>query len=167
MSFLLSRSALLLGAFLALTSAAAYTNTESRFSATAPGGWKQASYPGTTVVFLAPRVVSAFNPNINVLVQDLPGGMTLKAYTDLSVPQIKQFITDSRILTQNASTLGGVPARQLTYTGRQGQHQLFFAQTYAVVGQRAYVLTGTTVQGQEAALLPVMAEFIKQFRFMK
>ena len=55
MSFLLSRSALLLGAFLAFTSAAAYSNAEFGFSATAPGGWKQASYPGTAVVFLAPQ----------------------------------------------------------------------------------------------------------------
>ncbi len=140
MSFFLSRSALLLGAFLAFTSAAAYTSAEFGFSATAPGGWKQASSPGTAVVFLAPRMISAFNTNINVLVQDLPRGMTLQAYTELSVPQIKQFITGSRILSQNASTLGGVLARQLSYTGRQDQ---------------------------EAALLPMMAGFVKQFRFTK
>lgn len=150
---------------LALSAAAlAYTDPADGFTATAPKGWRQSSYPGTSVVFASPKVVSAFTPNINVLVQTVPAGATLKDYDAVTLDQIKKLITDGKLISQKAVTLSGFRATQLNYTGRQGQYKLFFTQTYALVGKKAYVLTGTTVQGQDAALRPVMDEFVRTFK---
>ena len=164
MSPSLCRVARLLACLTLTSSALAYTDPQYDFTATAPAGWRQSSYAGTAVVFLAPRAVSGFNPNINVLVQDLPAGMTLKAYDDLTLGQIKTYITDGKIISHGNATLGGVPARRLTYMGRQGQATLFFTQVYAVFGQQAYVLTGTTVQGHEASMESALAGFAKSFK---
>ncbi|GAA4022281.1 hypothetical protein GCM10022631_40920 [Deinococcus rubellus] len=149
---------------LVVSAALAYTDAADGFSVTAPKGWKQSSYPGTSVVFLAPKTVSAFNPNINVLVQAVPTGVTLKDYDAATLDQIKKLITDGKLISQQAVTLDGSEATQLNYTGRQGQYKLYFTQTYAIVGKKAYVLTGTTVQGQDAALRAVMDGFVRTFK---
>ncbi|WP_161882883.1 DcrB-related protein [Deinococcus alpinitundrae] len=156
---LLTLSSLLLSA-----AALAYTDATDGFSVTAPTGWKQSSYPGTSVVFLAPKTVSAFNPNINVLVQAVPAGVTLKDYDAVTLDQITKLITDGKLISKKAVTLDGLKATQLNYTGRQGQYKLYFTQTYALVGKKAYVLTGTTIQGQQAALQPVMDGFVGAFK---
>jgi hypothetical protein len=102
-----------------------------------------------------------------VVVQTLPAGLTLRQYTDLSLPQLKQALPGSKVLSLRPGTLSGVPASQLIYTAPQGALKLYFTQTYAVVGGRAYLLTGTTVQGQEAGLNPAMATFVKAFRIRR
>ncbi len=104
----------------------AYTNAQYGFSATTPAGWKQGSYPGTAVTFASPKIVQAFAPNINVIVQALPGGTTLKAVNEATLSQIKTLITDGKVISQKATTLNGLAATQLVYTGRQGQYKLYF-----------------------------------------
>lgn len=160
------RLALALAA-LGLTSALAFTDPKTGFTSTAPSGWKQSTYPGAAVVYLAPRPVKAFNPNINVVVQTVPAGLTLKQYTDVSLPQLKQALPGSQVISLRPSTLGGLSAVQLNYTATQSGLKLYFTQTYTVLGQRAYLLTGTTIQGQEAALAPVMAAFVKSFKIKR
>lgn len=152
-------------AALSLSQGSAYTDAQYGFSATAPAGWKQGSYPGTAVVFASSTIVQAFAPNINVLVQELPSAMTLKDYGDVTVNQIKTLATDGKMISRTATVLGGLQASQLNFTARQGQYKLYFTQIYAVRGKKAYVITGTTVQGQEAALTPVVAAFVKSFKF--
>ena len=86
---LFRRDAVLLTALVLSAPALAYTNPQYGFTATAPQNWKQTSYPSAAVVFVSPRVVSDFRPNINVLVQPLPAGWTLEDYDALTLKQVK------------------------------------------------------------------------------
>ncbi|PTA69117.1 PsbP-related protein [Deinococcus arcticus] len=146
--------------------AATYKDPSGAFSATVPSGWQQGSYPGTAVVFAA-KPEGGFASNINVIVQPLPAGMTQAQYHALSVKQIGQLITDGKIVKTQAMTLGGLKGNQLVYTGRQGQYKLYFIATYAVKGNRAYLVTATSRQGQEGQLAPVNAAFVKSFKVLK
>ncbi|MFC4427446.1 PsbP-related protein [Deinococcus navajonensis] len=162
------RSALLAALVLSGWSAAApYTDAKNGFSVTPPAGWQKGSYPGTALVYLSPKPVKEFTPNVNVVVQALPKGMTQAQYHQLSTSQIAKVITEGRILSNRATTLGGQPANELVYTGRQGQYLLSFLATYAVRGGQAYIVTFTTVKGQEAAIKPMAAAFVKSFRFTR
>ncbi|WP_221089056.1 PsbP-related protein [Deinococcus aquaedulcis] len=146
--------------------AATYKDPSGTFSATVPAGWQQGSYPGTAVVFAGKRE-GDFTSNINVIVQPVPAGMTQAQYHALNVKQIGQLITDGKILKNQAATLGGVKGNRLVYTGRQGQYKLYFIATYAVKGNRVYMVTATSRQGQEAKLAPVNDAFIKSFKVLK
>lgn len=141
----------------------AFTDPRTGFSSAAPSGWKQSTYQGAAVVYLAPKPLKGFNPNINVVVQDVPAAFTLGRYTEVSLPQLKAALPGSKVVVLRATTLSGLGATQLNYTATQGNYKLYFTQTYTVVGKHAYLLTGTTLQGQEAALAPVMAAFVKSF----
>ncbi|MVN88385.1 DUF1795 domain-containing protein [Deinococcus sp. HMF7620] len=146
--------------------AATYKDASGTFSATAPSGWKQGTYPGTAVVFAAPPS-NGFAPNINVIVQTVPAGTTQAAYHKLSVAQIGQLITDGKVLGNKTVSVGGLNGNQVAYTGRQGQYKLYFISTYAVKGTKAYVITATTLQGQETKLSPVNVAFVKGFKVLK
>ncbi|MFC4639602.1 DcrB-related protein [Deinococcus hohokamensis] len=147
--------------------AAPYTDTKNGFSVTPPAGWQKGNYPGTALVYLSPKPIKEFAPNVNVVIQTLPKGMTQAQYHQLSTAQIAKVITDGKIVGNRSVTLGGQPANELTYTGRQGQYLLSFLATYAVRGGKAYIVTFTTVKGQEAGIKPLAAAFVKSFRFTR
>lgn len=155
--------ALLLGV---TASAATFSSAKDGFRISAPAGWQPSSYPGVNVVFLAPQVLPDFRPNVNVLVQSLPKGMTQKQYHDISVKQLDTVITEGKIISQRVATLAGQPANELIYQGRQGKLTLYFHAVYAVKGQKAYILTGTTKLGSQAALQSAMKTFVDTFRFL-
>ena len=166
---LFRRLAALLTALVLGAPALAYTDSQYGFTATAPQNWKQTSYPGAAVVFVSPRVVSDFRPNINVLVQPLPAGWTLEDYDALTLKQVKQLISDAKIISHTATMLSGVPAWQLVYSGTQGQYKLLFTQVYALAAGRAYVLTGTTTQGRQVNAAPTaeFTAFVKTFNLKR
>ena len=152
----------LLGSSLAAT----YKNAENGFSITPPTGWSQQSYPGAAAVF-AGKPVGNFAPNLNVVVQPLPPGITQAQYHALSLDQIKKLITDSKIISTRVTTLGGAKANETVYTGRQGEYKLYFIATYAVTGGKAYLVTATTTQGNQAQLSPVNAAVVKSFKILR
>ncbi|WP_407570821.1 DcrB-related protein [Deinococcus altitudinis] len=155
-----------LASLLLATAGASYTNAEYKFTATTPKGWKQLSYPGTLVVF-AGAPSGGFAPNINVTVEKLPAGITLKQYEEAGRANMKKVITNFKFLGRRDVTLNGVPAVEQTVTGRQGQFDLYFTQTIAVKSNQAYVLTGTSLQNLRAGLIPVMSGFVKTFTFQR
>ncbi|OLV17430.1 DcrB-related protein [Deinococcus marmoris] len=152
----------LLGSALAAT----YKNAESGFSVTPPPAWTQLSVPGVAVAF-ADKPQGDFTPNLNVAVQPLPPGITLAQYHALSLDQVKKLITDSKIISTRATTLGGAKAQETVYTGRQGQFKLYFISTYAVTGGKAYLVTATTKQGLQAQMTPTNAAFVKSFKLLR
>lgn len=102
---------------------------------------------GTVVIFFSDQKNSSdlFQENLNVLVQDLSAQpMTLAEYTDLSIEQIKLFVSDSKILSSKKITLAGNLANELIYTGKQGQFDLKWKQIYTIIGDTAYILTYTS-----------------------
>ena len=138
---------------------AAFVSQEYGFTTSTPAGWKQVSYPGVLVAYASPTVVDRFATNVNVTVETLPAGMTLAQYIAAGQANLKRLITDFKAIGVRNTTLSGSPARQQTFSGRQGEFNLYFTQTVTVHGGRAYVLTGTSLLSQTASLSGPMAAF--------
>jgi len=155
-----------LAAALLTTAGAAYVNTEYGFSVTPPGGWKQVSVPGTLVAFTGP-LTGGFGPNFNLLVSKLPAGLTLKQLEEAGRAQLSQVITDYKFVGRRDVKMGGLPAVELTITGRQGKFNLYFIQTYALKNNLAFVSTGTTQQATSGGFAAINASFVKTFAFTR
>ncbi len=147
--------------------AADFTDKANGFSVAPPDGWKQGQVQGVAVIFGSPTKLEGFTPNLNVAVEDLPTSMTLSAYGKAGDVQLLKAIPSAKKTSVKPTTLGGYPATSQTFSGTVQGHQLYFTQTFAVVGKRAYVLTGTTTPGGAAQLTPFMDGFVKSFRVLK
>jgi len=121
---------------------------------------------GAIVAFIAPRegASDVFQENVNILVQDLSAQpMTLDEYTQLSVSQIGQVITDSNILDSSAVTLAGIPGHRVVYTGKQGQYDLKWMQVWTMQNNKAYVISYTAETGKYSTFLGTVQEMIDSF----
>ena len=147
--------------------AVTFSSPKEGYAITVPANWTQGSYPGASVIFMAPKALPGFHPNMNVMVQSLPQGMTLGQYHEVSLAQIPQAFTEGKVLRVVKTTLGGVPAYDVTYQGqlKSDKDKLLFEAVYAVKGQRAYLITTTTLLSQPATL-PPMKQFVSGFKFL-
>lgn len=113
-----------------------------------PGNWEinQSGIAGTKFILFSPHSQSpAFRDNINLIIQDLKGqNIDLKKYVEISTDQIKQLITNGKILSSETTTAN--PKHKIIYTGSQGQLNLKWQQYYWVKNEKAYVLTFTADQ---------------------
>ncbi len=151
---------------LGTVSAKAYTNAAHGFSVSPPPSWQtREGVMGTVVVFVAPQVAGQFTPNVNVVVQPAPSGVSLAQLTDASVQQIGNLITNFKLVKRAKSTLGGAPSNQIEYTGVQGKFALHFQQTFAFKNGKAYILTFTDDQKDLASARKNVAATLQSFKF--
>jgi len=121
---------------------------------------------GAVVVFFAPTEGPSdiFQDNVNIIVQDLSAQpMTLDEYTELSLGQIEQFITDPSILDSSAVTLADIPGHRVVYTGKQGQYDLKWMQVWTVQNNKAYVISYTAETSKYSTFLETVQEMIDSF----
>ncbi|PNY82335.1 PsbP-related protein [Deinococcus koreensis] len=154
---------LLLGGSLA----APFTDAKNGFKVTPPAGWQKVDYPGTAVVYMAPRRVGDFAPNLNVIVQPIPAGTTQARFHTGSLAQIRKFVSGGQIIQTRDVTLSGQKANEVVYTGRQGKFSLYFIAIYAVKGKSAYIITGTTPLGVHGDMAQTTRAFAKSFRITR
>ena len=124
---------------------------------------------GSVAAFLSPQESASdiFQENLNLIVQDLSTQpMTLQEYTELSVGQVEQFITDARILDSSATTLDGNSAHKLVYTGKQGQYSLKWMQVWTVIDNTAYVLSYTAEANKYNDFLDTAQEMVNSFEII-
>lgn len=124
---------------------------------------------GTAAIFLSPHESASdvFRENLNVLVQDISAQpMTLSEYTDMSVDQISQFITDLDILESGETTLAGNPAHKAVYTGKQGVYDFKWMQVWFIKDNKAYVITYTSEIDTYADYLETVQEMIRSFEII-
>ncbi|WP_309573261.1 PsbP-related protein [Deinococcus sp.] len=147
--------------------AATYSDSKNGFTLTPPAGWEKVDYEGTAVVYMNPARVKGFGPNLNVIVQTVPAGTTQAQFHQGSVAQIKKYVSGGQIIQTRAVTLAGRPANEVVYTGRQGDFSLYFIAIYAVKGTSAYIVTGTTVLGQQGDMARKTRAFAASFRITR
>ena len=88
-----------------------------------------------------------FKENINLLIQDLSEyDMNLKSYTELSVNQIKEMMSDTAISYNETLEKRGRSFQKMIFSGTQSGISLMFMQYYWVFDNTAYVLTLTSTQ---------------------
>jgi eukaryotic-like serine/threonine-protein kinase len=135
-----------------------------------PSDWtKNEQVMGTVAAFLSSQESASdiFQENLNVIVQDLSTQpMTLEEYTELSVGQVEQFITDANILDSSATTLDGNSAHKVVYTGKQGQYNLKWMQIWTVKDNTAYVLSYTAEVNKYSDFLDTAQEMINSFEII-
>jgi len=152
---------------LSASAQAAFVSSTYGVSVTAPNVWKQVSYPGVVVAFAAPVATEGFATNVNMTVESLPAGITLKQYVAAGQATLKRVITDFKPLSTRSTMLGGQPAQEQTFSGKQGAFSLYLSQTITLKSDRAYVLTGTTLLSRKATLDAPMSQFVKSFKFTR
>ena len=135
-----------------------------------PSDWtKNEQVMGTVATFLSPQESASdiFKENVNVIVQDLSTQpMTLEEYTELSVGQVEQFITDANILDSSVTTLDGTSAHKVVYTGKQGQYSLKWMQVWTIKDNTAYVLSYTAEANKYNDFLDTAQEMVDSFEII-
>lgn len=115
-----------------------------------PKDWAiQEGVMGSSVMVMSPQKdkQDPFQENLNIMVQDLSQSpMTLDQFTQLSVEQIPEIITEGDITVEASDTkLSGMPAKKITYTGKQGKYDLKWFQVWTIKDNKAYIATYTSV----------------------
>lgn len=83
-----------------------------------------------------------FIENINLMIQDLKGlVLDLKEYTDITVQQVKQMLTDGELIENKTLTKNGKSYQRLSYTGIQNEMDIYFLQYFWIVKEKAFILT--------------------------
>jgi serine/threonine-protein kinase len=130
-----------------------YENNTHGFRLSYPDKWAVTEgVMGTVAAFMSPLENSddKFRENVNVLVQALSEypGMTLEKYEALSIDDMPKFVTDFKLIDRKDAVISGLPAKTITFTGRQGVFQIKFLQAYIIQNERAFVLTYTAEEAQ-------------------
>jgi hypothetical protein len=135
-----------------------------------PSGWKldTSAVMGTTWVVFSPLKDNndKFRENVNLLVQDLTGqNFDLDKYTQLSVSQISQMMTDGKVFESTRMKSGNGDYQKVIFSATQGKFKLKFEQYYFVKSDKAYVLTYTAEQTEFDAYKPTGEQILNSFIF--
>ena len=126
---------------------------------------------GMVAVFLSPleNNSDAFQENLNIIIQDLSEEpMTLAEYTELSIGQAQEYRTDETDFDSIATTLDGIDAHKITYTGYNpytGQ-TLKHMQVWTIKDNTAYILTYTAEIDKYNNFLDDAQEMINSFEII-
>lgn len=129
-----------------------YANSQYNITTKYPEGWiAKEGLMGTVVAFSSPleNEKDLACENVNIVVQDLPSsGFSLEQYTKLSLYQLKQLITNIKILTSKRTKLSGNDAYGVICTGMQGKYLLKWMVIWTVKNNKAYVITYTAEESK-------------------
>jgi len=139
------------------------TLKSSAYSITYPDDWSldESGIAGTKLMIFGPVIQGqSFRNNLNLIIQDLSGmGINLDKYVEISVGQIKQYITGAEIhysQTKNSR-------HEIIYSGKNGDLSLKWRQYYWVKDDKAYILTFTadakSYEGQMKLVHQMMDSF--------
>jgi hypothetical protein len=156
-----------------------YENKKELFTAQYPQGWdvREGSF-GTIVSFLSPLTdkTDQFSENVNVVDENLGSQkISLADYYKASEDNLKKYFTDFKTLRNDATTLGGYPARIIVYTATQNGDanstvppiKLRTTQIFTIKDNKAYILTLTNTQDKPDTYYPEMLKIAESFNFTK
>ena len=102
---------------------------------------------GAEFMFFSPLSSEAdkFRENVTLVVQELlDQDMNLDEFTELSIEQVKSFVTNANIIeSKRIEEKGKIAHQSITYTGKQGVFELELKQHFWILNNTAYVLTFT------------------------
>ena len=144
-----------------------YENQSHGFQIDYPQGWLKQNrddFFATGVIFFSPLVNDAdlFKEKVSVLVENLSSDLSLSAYTEQSLAEIRQ-LSDPNVGEAQKITLGTNDGRQITYRGEENGRPVQRMQVWSVNGGRAYVLTYTATPENYDSYLPTIEKMIESF----
>lgn len=145
-----------------------YENSTHNFEITYPDGWeKQEPSEGPVVMFFSPlrSTDDTFSENVNIIVQDLGGVVTLDQYVEASLEALGQGLQNFELESSERVTVDGTPAERITYTGSYEGTPLKWTQWILLRGSNDYVITYTGEQDQFDAFSEEAADMVASMTF--
>lgn len=145
------------------TNIVTYINQDHNIKINYPLDWeKQEGTFGTTVMFISPLEDDSdqFRENLNIIVQDISSQpMTLSEYAEISIGEIKQFITEAEILSSTEKR----DSYEIVYTGKQGEFSLKWMQTIIIQNNKVYVISYTAEPDKYDNFMELIQKMIDSF----
>ena len=132
-----------------------------------PHDWtKQEGLGGTVVTFLSPKESDSDlgTENLSISWEDLSAQpMTLNEYTQKTISQLQQIITDYHIIDSGETALADRPAHEVVFTGKQGQYMVKVRVVWAVENNKAYIITYAGEESNYANYQEIVDQMIDSF----
>ena len=133
-----------------------------------PHDWtKQEGVLGTMFVqFLSPWESDSdlVKENLVITWVDLSAQpMTLNEYTQKTISQLQQIITDYHIIDSGETALADRPAYEVVFTGKQGQYMVKVRVVWAVENNKAYIITYAGEESNYANYQEIVDQMIDSF----
>jgi hypothetical protein len=150
------------------------TKSADGFSIAVPSSWNDVSVTEPLIKFAArddaPAANGQFTPNVNVLVQTVPAGTTLKQFTDINAQALQNGTSGFTVTTSITRTPESLPAgtaERFDYQAKTsaGAATLVQAQHYIINGTSAFIVTFTAAPDQITEFGPIFQQIIDSLRF--
>lgn len=145
-----------------------YHNSEQHISLQYPESWGvREGLFGTIVSFISPLngKNDQFSENINVVTENVGSDMTLDDYYKASEANLKKYFTQFKVIKIDSASLGGSPARIVTYNATQGTVKLHTTQIFSLNSGKAYIVTLSNIQSSPTTFFSDMAKIAGSFTF--
>jgi hypothetical protein len=145
-----------------------YTNDQAGFTLDYPSAWtaeEVTDQPGVLIaLFQRQSAGDGFAENVNVLLEELPSGVTLDQYTAANKANLERAFTNFEVLEEEPQNIGEAPAFWIRYDAEQQGQRLSFLQAWLVDGSRAFVLSYTGRADEFEAYRPDAEAIFSSFR---
>ncbi len=142
----------------------AYRDPQGRFSFTIPGNWTQVQPAGATVAFQSPAPTGTAPATCNVVLEDVPGGVTLDEYDQAGEAELRRQFPDYRAIGLDRLTVDGRQAYKRAYTATIASLLTQLQQTYLIDRNVAYIITCGAPQQSFATYAPTFDQITGTFR---
>lgn len=115
------------------------------------------------VIFLSPKQSDSdkFQEKLTISLEDLSS--TLDESRNLFIQEIKNSVSEAKIVDSSETTLANKRANQLIFTGKDGENSLKNLQVWTLKGEQAYVITYTATIDDYERFLPTAEKMIQSF----
>jgi hypothetical protein len=106
-----------------------------------------------------------FRSNLNLVLSDVPESADLDSFSEIVNEQLQMAVEDLHVVEGKASTLGGLPAKELIYTGKIADKEFCFLQTFTIKNATAFVISFSALQPDFESELVHARPVISSFAF--
>lgn len=120
-----------------------YTDPVSQVSFAYPQDWNLLTggdNPYLVATVTSPNI-KEYTPSFNVTKEKVDETLTLDAYVEKTVAQLKEVIIDFSQESVESTTIDGQPAKKMIFHGRYLDRQFSWEQVYAMKNHTIYVMT--------------------------
>lgn len=144
------------------------THSKENYSIRYPDTWKidtSGQMNSSFILFSEIEENETFRENINLLIQDLKGqNFTMKSYVALSENQIKNMVSNSKLIKSTYVNDPKRPYHVMVWSGLIGENQLKLKQHFYLIDEKAYVLSFTALPDTYDRFLPIADNIFKSFK---
>ncbi|MBI3033878.1 LpqN/LpqT family lipoprotein [Candidatus Woesearchaeota archaeon] len=143
-----------------------HEDTDYKVKISYPSSWELASSGQSIFAMQSPkeRADDSFQENINLVMNDLSGQeMDVDSYAKLATDNLAQSIQGFALEESGSTSLAGMPARRIVFTGNVGGRALKFMQVFTIKDGLSYVLTFSSERDAFAENLGLVQKMVDSF----